>query len=331
MNTETKPLISESILKDLRIEDEDGDYYAATGITLSFMYSQRMQTMVDVFRQMVEVFSDYIRPLELDSKCRDEWTDYTPKQLKRLLNRFAAASKDGDEMVLAKLAADSPFQYFGEFGLRIIGSSHDEDSPFRDTDVSAVYFELPMHEVQRVGRQKLLGLVRSIAALAPFQHGMCGYSFKYFHREGSDRIHHWMGDKGLRYFAIHPFMNKYEYSCRHQLPNVNWVTLLGQEMTDKLGGIAAMRKALSEGLEVETLPHGTMLVAGETPPLGDRNALALDLGPLREVAKLTRPVSMEVLDRQELVHILSYIFEGEDEEARIERWLNRFDWKPGMD
>ncbi|XVJ69659.1 MAG: DUF3396 domain-containing protein [Rhizobacter sp.] len=329
MNTEEKAPISEVVLKDLRIEDEDGDYYAATGITLSFMYAQRMQTMVDVFRQMVEVLSNYMHPLALDSKCRDEWTDYTPKQLKRLLNRFAAVSKDGDEMVLAKLDADSPFQYFGEFGLRIIGSSHDKDSPFRDTDVSAVYFELPMHEVQRVGRDKLLGLVRSIAALAPFQHGMCGYSFKYFHREGDDKIHLWMGDKSLRYFAIHPFMNKYEYRCRHQLPNVNWVTLLGQEMTEKLGGHAAMRKALSEVVDVETLPHGTMLVAGEAPPLGDRNALALDLGPLREVARLTQPL---MLNRKILSDkILEYLFEGNDQEERIERWLNRFNWKPGMD
>ena len=330
MSTNISNTISEAILKDLRIEDEDGDYYAATGITLSFMYAQRMETMVDVFRQMVEVFSDYMHPLALDSKCRDEWTDYTPKQLKRLLNRFGSYSKYGEEIVLAKLDAESPFQYFGEFGVRITGVS-ENDTSFAKTDVCAAYFEMPMHELQRVGREKLLGLVREIAALAPFQHGMCGYSFKYFHREGSDKIHHWMGDKGLRYFAIHPFMNKYEYYCRHQLPNVNWITMLGREMAEKLGGPSVLRKGLSEAVEVETLPYGTMLIAGQMPPLGDRNALALDLGPLREVAKLTRPVSMEVLDREELVHILSYIFEGEDVETRTERWLNRFDWKPGMD
>ncbi|XVJ69658.1 MAG: DUF3396 domain-containing protein [Rhizobacter sp.] len=321
-------LLPEEILSDLRIEDEDGDYYAATGITLSFMYAQRMATMVDVFRQMVEVFSDYMLPLALDSKCRDEWTDYNPKQLKRLLNKFAAYAENGEEMVLAKLDAESPFQYFGEFGLRILGRSDEKDSPFRGTDVCALYIELPMREVDRVGQKRVLELIRNIAALAPFQHGMCGYSFKYFHREGDDKIYRWMGDKGLRYFAIHPIMNNFEYYCRHELPNVNWVTLLGQEMTDKLGGTATLRQALSEAVDVEPLPHGTMLIAGQTPPLGDRNALALDLGPLREVARLTRPL---LLNRKKMGKVLGYIFEGDDEEERIDRWLNRFNWKPGMD
>jgi hypothetical protein len=316
----------DSVLEDLRLQDEDGCYYATTGLTLSFMYAQRMETMVPVFRQMVEEFSTYMSPLALDAKVRDEWTDYTPKQLTRLLNRFASYSRFGEEMVLAKLDDDGPFQYFGEFGIRIIGRSA-TDTSFAKTDVCAAYFELPMHELERMGRPKVLEFVRTIAALAPFQHGMCGYSFKYFHRAGDSDIHAWMGDKALRYFAIHPMMNDFEYYCRHELPNVNWITLLGHEMTDKLGGATAMRKALSDVVEVETLPHGTMLVAGEDPPLGDRNELALDLGPLREVARLTQPL---LLNRERQMNsILNYLFHRDEE--RAERWLNRFDWKPGMD
>ncbi|WP_320200688.1 type VI immunity family protein (plasmid) [Agrobacterium sp. rho-13.3] len=326
MTKDTNSFISEAILKDLRIEDEDGCYYATTGLTLSFMYAQRMEDMVAVFRQMVEEFSKYMSPLVLDAKVRNEWTDYTPKQLSRLLNCFSAYSRSDQELVLAKLDDEGPFQYFGEFGIRIIGRSA-TDTSFAKTDVCAAYFEVPMHELERVGRPKILEFIKTIAGLAPFQHGMCGYSFKYFHRAGDSDIHAWMGDKALRYFAIHPMMNDFEYYCRHELPNVNWVTLLGQEMTTKIGGAQAMRSVLSDAVEVESLSHGTMLVAGEAPPLGDRNELALDLGPLREVANLTQPL---LLNRnRQMNSILNYVFSRDEE--RAERWLNRFDWKPGID
>ena len=89
-----------------------------------------------------------------------------------------------------------------------------------------------------------------------------------------------------------------------------------------------MRRALTSAVDVETLAHGTMLVAGENPPLGDRNQGAPDLEPLREVAKLTQPI---LLDRNTYRNeFLNYLFDGDEEEERAERWLNRFDWQPGQ-
>lgn len=310
--------ISEAVLEQLRLVDEDGDYYATTGITLTMMYAQRMGELVPVFRQMAQLFDSYIHPHVLDAYKRSEdWRDYKPKQLERMLNKFTAYREYGEELLLAKI--DGKFQYFGEFGLRIKGRCDAKDSPFRHTDVCAAYFELPMHEVARVGRDKLLAFVRSIADLAPFVHGSCGYNFKYFHRQGDSDIHEWMGQNALRFTAVHPFANGWELRCRAFLPNVNWVTLLGQSLVGQLGGMPAIQGAVAAPVEVQTLAHGCMLVAGAHPPLGDVNQQAADIAALRQVAQLTQPV---LLPRETQANeILNQLYAEEEDRYR---WLDRF-------
>lgn len=318
--------LSKEVLEALRFEDEDGDYYAATGITLTLMYAQRMGEMLPVFKHMVERFTQYIAPQQLDSyKKSHVWRDYKSSQINRLLNVFTSDAENGEELVLAKLEGSGHFQYFGEYGLRLKGRKDEVDSPFRHTDVCAAYFELPIDVVERVGRDKLLQFVQEVANLAPFAHGMCGYTFKYFHRTGDSDIDEWMGNRGLRFFGVHPFRNSWEYYCRKHLPNVNWLTLLGTEMVAQLGGTQAMRSQLTPQVGLRELAHGVLLQAGDAPVLGDINALAPDIGPLREVARLTRPLLLP-RDRQ-CNSVLNYLF---DETEDGERWLDRFE-HPALD
>lgn len=314
--------VTEAVLNQLKYLDEDGDYYATTGITLTMMYAQRMGDLISVFRQMAQIFDAYIQPNVLNAyKRSEEWRAYNPKQLERMLNKFSGYSEYGAELLLGKI--DGKFQHFGEFGLRIKGCCDEKDSPFRHRDVCAAYFELPMHEVERVGREKLIQFVETIANLAPFVHGTCGYNFKYFHRQGDSDIHEWMGHNALRFAAIHPFTNGWELRCRNFLPNVNWITLLGHDLVTRLAGLPSIRSAVDQQVEVNELEHGCMLIAGNKPPLGDINKQTLDIEPLRQVAKLTKPVLLPREDQAD--DILNQLYAEEDDRYR---WLDRFDKKP---
>lgn len=61
--------------------------------------------------------------------------------------------------------------------------------------------------------------------------------------------------------------------CDQEMPPVNWLTLLGPELLEKLGGGAKVRKAFSANQAISVMPigQGTCIRAGEYPQLGDKN------------------------------------------------------------
>lgn len=61
--------------------------------------------------------------------------------------------------------------------------------------------------------------------------------------------------------------------CDQGLPPVNWVTLLGPEPLQQLGGVAQVRQAFADeaAIAVAPLGEGVVIRAGEVPQLGDRN------------------------------------------------------------
>lgn len=308
----------ENIRERLQLLDDDGDYYATVGITLTLMYAQRKHEMAPHFNQMICDFGQFIQPAPLNWFIRGEdWRKYSPEKLSRLLAKFSTESAESEELVIGRLG--DRFQRFGEFNVRVMGYGYEKDSTFRDSSASALYFEFPRQEMQRSGRAAFLDFIAKTADITPFTHGQCGYAFQYFHRQGDQNTYDWMADNMLRFSAIHPFRETWEYYCRNYLPNVNWLTLLGYDMMDKLGGLDAIRADLSDQVEVRPLAHGCMLVAGEAPPLGDVNQQAPDLGPLREVARLTEPLLLPRIDQSNNI-LNSFWYEEED---RM-RWLDRF-------
>lgn len=298
----------------LFFDDEDGDHWAGVGITLTLMYAQTAHELLPAYQRMLEVFDDYLHPIALDSFIRRNWQDYTPRKMKRLLKTFAKEFDYDEELVLGKLGG--PYQHYGEYGVRLKGRLF-RSGGYRDTGVSAAYFEMPASEVQRVGRDTLLTLVREMARITPFVHGQCGLAFQYFHRAGRYQTDEWIGEQLQRYSAIHPFADSWEYYSRQHLPNVNWVTLLGTDLQQPLGDDWPSR--LSPSVQVEALPHGAMLVAGDVPPLGELALKGADTLPLREVAELVAPILLP-RDTQSSNILNSFLYEEED---RM-RWLDRF-------
>ena len=57
------------------------------------------------------------------------------------------------------------------------------------------------------------------------------------------------------------------------MPPVNWLTLLGPELLEKVGGITKLRRAFSDDKAISVMPFGdgVLIRAGEFPQVGDRN------------------------------------------------------------
>lgn len=102
--------------------------------------------------------------------------------------------------------------------------------------------------------------------------------------------------------------------CDQDLPPVNWLTLIGPELLGKLGGIAAVRQALSDDqIFIFPLGPGICIRAGQIPQLGDRNR-GDDLPVYRKVGSYLKSYR----GHQEIE------LNGLDEDES-EVWLARFD------
>jgi len=103
---------------------------------------------------------------------------------------------------------------------------------------------------------------------------------------------------------------------------VNWLTILGEELLDDLGGMFVLKNALEPLCTLYSYPGGVLIQAGEAPRLGDvelPGAFEL-LEPYRKIAFITK--------RVRFMNYTSSLFRVNEpligkEEAK--KWVSRFD------
>ena len=318
--------IPESLMTELTLRHpRDGELLGQVGLTAKLYYAQDMTELADVFRLAAETYMAFIPPNTINFyNNHEDWRPYKARSLNRLFNRFTAKDDDGYWLDFAQLAyaEDEDGSYaidsVGNYGFGFAGRNRARSG--WDSDVCAIQCEFPHNELLRSGVEPFIAFVEGLAGFAPFDSGHVGFSFKHDPHTGGNQECPWISFKAPRFLAIHPYHSNYEHYTRHRLANVNWLTLLGTELSEKLGGIDVMRATLSDAVTVKSLKYGTMLMAGETPPLGDVNQQAPDLGPLREVARLTRPCWLDDATLSNDI-LNSFWHEPEDREA----WINRFE------
>jgi hypothetical protein len=102
--------------------------------------------------------------------------------------------------------------------------------------------------------------------------------------------------------------------CDQDLPPVNWLTLIGPELLQKLDGMGGVRKALADdAIPVTRMGAGVCIRAGETPQLGDINR--------KEDLPLYRKVGSYLKDLRGQQEVELYGLDEDESEA----WLGRFD------
>lgn len=106
-----------------------------------------------------------------------------------------------------------------------------------------------------------------------------------------------------------------------KVPGSYWITVLGREVADRLGGAAAVRAALDQEISVEKLTGGRVLVKlAPSPESGDRNR--------RQILPAYR-VFARYLHSKGLLHIPQKVVYFDDEQGfsdreAMEGWHRRF-------
>lgn len=188
----------------------------------------------------------------------------------------------------------------------------------RDERVGLAQLCLPVDYISETP-ERLLNLMKKLTDGADFESGHAGYSLNWDHLgEHAFDVKQKMGGIAGRYLGVDLFNHIVTLvAMRKTTPSgfkcVNWLTLLGTSLTERVGGMAKLQSNLSPQCDVHGLSNGVIISAGDRPTMGDRNHQA-ELAPYRSVGKVLAP--LRFVDHR------PFFGSGAGQTAR---WLARFD------
>ena len=156
---------------------------------------------------------------------------------------------------------------------------------------------------------EMLGLVREVADLLPFQSGHAGFVFEVSpYQERIADTHAYATSMRHRGVDIDNTIRN-RITVKDDGVRMNWLTLLSPARVEEAGGEKSLRKALPSPVELIPLKKGLMIKAGPRPELGDTNrreflpayqAVFAALKPLLEkTAGRTPPLMLSDMDFKE--------------------------------
>ncbi len=193
----------------------------------------------------------------------------------------------------------------------VVNEEHDEP-------IGVAQLCLPVAYVSETP-ERLLNLMKKLTDGADFESGHAGYSLNWDPTgEHAFEAKLKMGQIARRYLGVDLFNHvPTRIAMRKAAPCgikcINWLTLLGISLTERVGGIARLESKLSPKCEVHGLSGGVIIMAGDRPTTGDCNRQAA-LAPYRSVGKVLAP--LRVPDHP--------AFFGSTP-SETGRWLARFD------
>jgi hypothetical protein len=105
---------------------------------------------------------------------------------------------------------------------------------------------------------------------------------------------------------------------RDAIKGVNWLTILGSEFADRVGGSASLRSELPNSVRVILVNGGVILQAGPAPRWGHVNRRDL-LPDYRAVYRIVSPLQEAIFDRY-----TAFSLPGGDHREKTKAWLRRF-------
>jgi hypothetical protein len=176
-----------------------------------------------------------------------------------------------------------------------------------------LYLEFPDDLFESVSVDDFIAFVVRVGAIREFDSGYCGYAFKHLFMSLLDESFLDISHNAMRYIGFDISSDGFLLYARNRVCNISWLTLFGKKITEDLGGVSSIQKALPTSMKILKTGSGILIRAAEMPIVGDVNRGAVDIAPLMALAKLTKSLRAQVDNL------------GPDDPAFAERWMSRFD------
>jgi hypothetical protein len=184
-----------------------------------------------------------------------------------------------------------------------------------EQEASYVELNLPLDFPATADPVALARTLIHLAEPTAFHDGVAGFAFHRSPYEFNATVKR-MGQLGMRYQGVEiAAAQRLAYLAVHGLPTVNWITFLGKELLQRVGGPEALAAMLPPTSAITSLPHGVAVQSGAQPVLGDRNESDDGLQALRKTYGVLRP--LQFVDSEIPFSGLSF------NSAQTQKWLTR--------
>jgi hypothetical protein len=298
--------------KLVRTLKDEGDelFLVRPGISVMLFYDTPVGELGKAIVAVVKDYLAFIAPQvpEKVSTPSGNHKRLTAKNLESTLKSVAALDP-GDDFFEFHFGPDQ--EGGSEYAVHFYGTSlDDKDFPNR---TNLLMLEFPPDFLKTKTPGEFVEFVQGIADRKKFQSGIAGYAFQHaltvLREESIEEI----AKLAMRYQGFDTSYDDVRDEIKGRVHNVSWLTLLGTAMVKKLGGVEQLRKALPKTGSLVELKYGVLLRAAELPIVGDVNRPGPDLKPLKDVARIVRPLRLET----------DYL--GSDDDLFAEKWLKRLD------
>jgi hypothetical protein len=294
-----------------RVKEKEMEYVnVRPGISLCLWYAEPVQTLAAAVADILGEYIAFIPPESLQ-------TYLSPKGVWKVMS---AKRLDSTLREMRSVGPDEYFEFhFGQEPVRNVGmfAAHFYGSPLAHKilvhEDNMLYLEFPDDFLESVSVEDLFAFVVRVGAMRQFDSGYCGYAFQHLFMSLRKESFLDISHKAMRYIGFDMSSDRFRLYARHRVCNISWLTLLGKEITEDLGGVSAVRKALPNSIKILEVGSGILIRAAEMPIVGDVNRGAVDVAPLRDIAKLTKSLRAKVENL------------GPDDPTFADRWMSRFD------
>jgi hypothetical protein len=299
----------------VRINGESGLLYVRSGIIVAFFISKRVHEMSIPLVALLERFIQVIPPHTLKwvvgSATGEEWreiSETTINRLKESLSPEGARKRKLTAFRLNDSGLDAPVYSF-----ELVGKPMHEELP---DSVTLVQMTFPLEVLDEDNLETFISDVREFAQLAQPTSGYCAPVLlsaemcrgKAFQEIKAIAMRHWGYDVQMN--------NVTRLDIGKKTRGARWITFLGLELTEQLGGIEALKQRLPRPITVEKIETGVLIRAGRLPEVGDVN-YRIETPLLRKVAKVLEPITL--FDEIDLLSNFANFDEG-----TLRRWERRF-------
>lgn len=155
---------------------------------------------------------------------------------------------------------DGPFDCMGNFGLELVGEGPVEFET--DERSGFVHVVFPISTISNIGEEGFIELACKMAASVDYHAGVAGYCFQrspYTYMSLLPRLRALSRRfVGVEITAAH----RLAYLAERGVPTVNWLTFVGKEHLDRLGGLKFLSGSLHKQLSIKTVGSGVVIICG---------------------------------------------------------------------